>query len=105
MDKKCDVKKILGHALRTLRESKNLTQEQLAEHLNLQSYQTVNKIENGKSFITSDLLERMCNFFNVEPYIFFLKEKQTYTPETKDQISQINSKLNKIYNIINKKLK
>lgn len=98
-----NVKKTLGLALKDLRESKNLTQEQLAEGLDLQSYQTINRIENGKSFVTSELLEKMCSFFNVEPYVFFLKRGQTYTPQSLDYISQINSKLDKIYNIVNDK--
>ncbi len=96
-----NVKKILGHNLKNFREAKNLTQERLAEALDLQTYQTINRIENGKSFVTSDLLEKMCKFFNVESYVFFLKQNQTYTPDSLDQISQINFKLDKIYNIVN----
>ena len=96
MDRTFDVKKIFGHNLRNLRESKNLTQEQLAEFLNLQTYQTINRIENGKSFITSELLEKMCRFFNAEPYIFFLKPGQTYTDDSLDKISEINYKLDEI---------
>lgn len=38
MDKTYNVKKIFGYNLRNLRESKNLTQEKLAEFLNLQTY-------------------------------------------------------------------
>ncbi len=102
MEKNYDVKKILGYNLKALREAKNLTQEQLAEYLELETYQTINRIENGKSFITSDLLERMCKFFNVEVYVFFLKTNQIYTPETLDSLAQINYKLDKIYNIISK---
>ncbi|MBQ9246045.1 helix-turn-helix transcriptional regulator [bacterium] len=102
MDKNIDVKKIFGYNLRILRESKHLTQEQLAELLNLQTYQTINRIENGKSFITSDLFEKMCIFFDVEPHIFFTKSQQTYTPESLDYISQINYKLDEIYNIVSK---
>lgn len=100
MDRNFDVKKTFGYNLKILRESKHLTQEQLAEQLNLQTYQTINRIENGKSFITSDLLEKMCIFFNVEPYIFFMKSEQTYTPESLDFISKINYKLDEIYKII-----
>lgn len=102
MDKKFDVRKIFGYNLRNLRESKNLTQDRLAELLNLQTYQTINRIENGRSFVTADLLERICKFFDIEPYVLFQKKNQTYTPETLDQIYQINNKLNDIYNIISK---
>lgn len=102
MNNNYDIKKIFGYNLKILREAKNLTQEQLAELLNLQTYQTINRIENAKSFVTSDLLARLCNFFKVEPYIFFLKPNQTYTPETKDYIVEINQKLSEIYNIVSK---
>ncbi len=103
MDKSFDVRKIVGNNLKNLREVKNLTQEQLAELLNLQTYQTINRIENGRTFITRILLEKICKFFNVEPYVLFLKPNQKYTPETLDEISQINNKLDEIYKIINKK--
>jgi len=103
MNEKNNIKITFGLALKDLRESKGLTQEQLAENLNLQTYQTINRIENGKSFVTSELLQKMCNFFNVEPYVFFLKRGQTYTPQSLDHIFQINSKLDKIYEIIRKK--
>ncbi len=95
-----NVKDIFGKSLKDLRESRGITQEQLAEYLDLQAYQTISLIENGKSFVTSDLLEKICKFFNVEPYVLFLKPNQKYTPETLDEISQINQKLNDIYNII-----
>ncbi len=100
MDKTFDVRKIFGNNLKNLRENKNLTQEQLAESLNLQTYQTINRIENGRTFVTRILLEKICKFFNIEPYVLFLKPNQKYTPETLDEISQINQKLNDIYNII-----
>lgn len=100
MVKKNNIKTIFGHNLRILRESKNLTQEQLAEALNLQTYQTINRIENGKSFITCDLFEKMCKFFNVEPYIFFLKQSQTYTDEISEKLSKINLKLDEINSFI-----
>lgn len=62
MDSTYNVKKISGYNLKNLRESKGLTQEQLAEYLNL----------------------------------------QTYTLESLDKISEINYKLNEIYNIVSK---
>ena len=102
MDSTYDVKKIFGYNLKNLRESKGLTQEQLAEYLNLQTYQTINRIENGKSFITSSLLEKICKFFKIEPFVLFLKQNQIYTLESLDKISEINYKLNEIYNIVSK---
>ena len=102
MSKDLDVKKIFGNNLKKLRESRKLTQEQLAEYLNLQTYQTVNRIENAKSFATAVLFEKICKFFNVEPYMLLLKQKQTYNEETIDDIKEINNKLDKIYDIVSR---
>ena len=98
MDKTFDVRKIFGNNLKNLRENKNLTQEQLAEYLDLQAYQTISLIENGKSFVTSDLLEKICKFFNIEPYVLFLKPNQKYTPET--LIKELTDKLGNEFTLI-----
>ena len=97
-----------GLVLKELREKHNLTQEQLAEKFNLQSYQTINKIENGKSFVSSELLEVMCNFFQVSPSFFFVKRSQLSEKEHINYISQIKrllpslskERLKDIYNIM-----
>ncbi len=105
MVKNFNIKQLFGYNLKNLRESKNLTQQQLADYLGLETYQTINRIENGKSFITSDLFERICKLFKIEPYMLFLKPKQIYTKESLDQISEINNKLNEIHQIITTKYK
>ncbi|MBQ7287904.1 MAG: helix-turn-helix transcriptional regulator [Candidatus Gastranaerophilales bacterium] len=97
-----DIKNIFGLVVKELRLQKGLTQEKLAEFLGMQP-QTIAKIETGKRFVSSEVLAKLCNFFNVEPYVFFVKKNQTFTPETLDHISQINCKLDKIYEVITKK--
>jgi len=107
MSKEYDVKKLFGCVLKNLRESKTLTQEQLAEHLELQSYQTINRIENGKSFITAPLLEKMCKYFNVSPAYFFLNHIYFIDKEQNDYMQQIKhllpllpkERLKDLYNI------
>lgn len=59
-----NIKKIFGANLKKLRISRNLTQEQLAEFLDLQ-VQTISFIENGRSFVSSELFAKICNFFDV----------------------------------------
>lgn len=49
------IKKILGRNVKQLRTSKGLTQEQLAEHLNLQR-ETIAFIETGAAFVSSEVL-------------------------------------------------
>ena len=103
-----NIKCNFGKALRELRISKGLTQEQLAESLGLQAYQTINLIENGKSFVTSELLEKICNFFKVSPAFFFInninfsqKENEKYLNEIKFLLPTLpHNRLKDIYNII-----
>ena len=52
------LKKAFGYNLRLLRKSKNLTQEKLAEMVNLNQRQ-LTRIENGLSFVSSDVLEKL----------------------------------------------
>lgn len=77
------IKKILGRNVKQLRTSKGLTQEQLAEHLNLQR-ETIAFIETGAAFVSSEVLASICNFFNVEPNFLF---KSKYTEPTDKDIN------------------
>ena len=74
----------IGNIIKKYRREKDLTQEQLAEFLELQSYQTINRIENGKSFTTVSLLEKMCKFFDVSPAYFF---SESFYFSDKEQIN------------------
>ena len=57
------IRNILGSAIKNLHIEKGITQEKLAEFLGVQP-QTIAKIETGKRFISSELLSKLCNFFN-----------------------------------------
>lgn len=99
-----DIKNILGSAIKELRIKKGITQERLAEFLGVQP-PTIAKIETGKRFVSSELLAKLCNFFNVDAYVFLLKKNQTYTPEDINHFAQINTKLDRIYDIVKEKKK
>jgi len=60
------IQKIIGNNIRKYRNLKNLTLEKLAEHVGI-SYQNISKIENGKSFLKSDTLEKICEVLDVTP--------------------------------------
>ncbi len=68
-----NIKSAFGAVLKELRVQKNITQEQLAEFIGLQP-QTITKIETGRLFVSSETYALLCNFFNVEPSIFFTKK-------------------------------
>lgn len=95
------IKTTLGMVIKDLRHKKGITQEKLAEFLGIER-QSIAAIETGKRFISSELLTKLCNFFNVEPYVFFLKQSKTYKEEDLDNIKQIISMLEKIYSIVSK---
>ena len=107
MVKGSDIKKNLGEIVRELRLQKNITQEKLSEYLELQP-RSITAIENGKTFISCDVLEKLANYFDVDPSIFFIKKVNLYDPNQQEYYSKIkrllrsfkSDKLKKIYNIL-----
>lgn len=102
-----NIKTVFGSTVKELRIQKNITQEQLAESIGLQP-QTITKIETGRVFVSSETLALLCNFFNVEPALFFRKKLNISAEDLVDyqyEIKKILSSLSKarqkdIYNII-----
>lgn len=87
-------KEIFGHNLRHYRKLNNLTQEQLSEKLGITALH-LGRIENGKSFVTADLLDSLCVIFDVSPATFF------YTTQ---EFSGDDSLFAKIDSIIDKEI-
>ena len=54
----------LGEKLRTLRKEKHLSQEKLAQYLNI-SFQAVSKWENGSTYPDIELLPKIARFFGI----------------------------------------
>lgn len=77
------VRKIFGSNLKKLRLAKSLTQEQLAESLDLQ-VQTISFVENGRAFVSSDVCAKICNFFDVTLEVMF---KPKFIEETSKGIA------------------
>lgn len=90
------IKTTFGIMLKKLRVQNKLTQEQLAEIIGLQP-QTITKIETGRVFVSCETLSALCNFFKVEPNLFFNK---TLTSETNNSeyINKITSLLPSLTN-------
>ena len=66
---------IFGHNLRNLRKKQHLTQEKLAEVLDVSTKQ-IGDIESGKSFTTGQMMDNITKFFNVSHDELFLSEDQ-----------------------------
>jgi len=102
-----NIKSILGSVVKELRAQKKITQEQLAEFLDVQ-LTTIARIETGRVFVSSELLASLCNFFEVDPSVFFIKNIAIKSQEDLNYISEIkrmlpafsSSKLREIYNIL-----
>lgn len=102
-----DIRITLGIVLRELRIQKGITQEQLSEKIGMQP-QSITKIETGKSFVSSNALAKLSNFFEIDPYIFFTKNIRYQTKEDLDYIYEIRKmlpgfktgKLRQIYNFL-----
>ncbi len=96
-----------GQNLRELRIQRNLTQEQLADQIKMQP-QSIGQIEIGRTFISSETLADLCNFFQLDPSIFFgnrinsLSDKDiNYINEIKRLLPLLSSyKLKEIYEIL-----
>ena len=71
MEKKTlNVRKILGGNLRSIRKKLSLTQELLAEAVDLNPRQ-MSKLETGSHFPSCKTLEALCRTLNVHPSVFF----------------------------------
>lgn len=70
-----DIKLIFGKNLQKYRKSSGLSQEGLAEKLNT-SFQHISNIENGRNFISAELLEGISEVLNISPATLFLSESQ-----------------------------
>ncbi len=101
------IKKIVGENFRRLRKNKGLTQEQLAEALKIQP-NSLALIETGRTFISSELLSKASNFFDVDASVFFKSHYINQTDKFNDVRKEIYRLLTdcsqdflvKIYNVI-----
>ena len=63
--------KRFGYKLKYYRNYKGLTQEELAEKLEISDYHYVSKIESGKCNITFKTLFKLSQALDTEPFNFF----------------------------------
>jgi transcriptional regulator with XRE-family HTH domain len=81
----------IGEKIRELRTAKNMSQEQLAEHLNV-STQQLHKYESGKNRIPIDNLLIICRIFDVDLNYF-----ADMAAKPKPMLSSNEKQLIKIY--------
>lgn len=84
-----DIRKIFGENVKYYRKKAGLSQEQLAEKLDI-SPNHLSVIETGGKFVTYKLLEKMISIFDIMPAALF------YVPGTASNDDTIQNKINSI---------
>ena len=86
---------MLGDNIKTARKNKCMTQEELAERLNVVR-QTVSKWEKNLSVPDADLLEKLADILNVDVHILLGAEKPQGETPSEDYLKYISEQLAKI---------
>lgn len=99
-----NIKKLLGKKIKFYREKADLTQEQLAEKISINS-RSLSLIERGNNFITAETLSSIAEALNVTPKKLFDFDDEFVDPKiTKeklfDLINKNEDKIQTIYNIV-----
>ena len=100
------IKQELGQKIKRMRINRGLTQEQLAEMVDI-SQRTMSGIEIGENFVTAETLDRLIKALNTTAEDLFatnhLKEPESLIKEIKEYFEHIANnpqKLQTLYNII-----
>ena len=75
------IKKIFGENVRHYRKLKNLTQEKLAEMLDV-SPKHLGVIERGEAFVSAELLEKLSSFLEIPVSTLFYSETENSGSES-----------------------
>ena len=98
------IKKHLGNRIREIRINKSLTQEMLAEKINM-SAKSLSQIELGNNFVSAETLEAICVALDISPNkLFDIEMSQSEV----DPLEEINNSLKnnpKLLNLIYKIIK
>lgn len=88
------LKKIFAKNLKELRKRNKMTQEQLAELVNV-APRHISFIETGRSFPSCELLERLCTVLQTNAFEFFNTEEELSQKELLQKLTFLSEKLNK----------
>ncbi len=79
-----EIKYIFGKNLGLLRTAKNMTQEAFAEKLDI-SPKTLSAIENGRRFVSAEMLDRIITHLDIKPTLLFESDLTPKTLEINDK--------------------
>ena len=89
-----NLKTKLGRRIKNLRKDRNITQEQLAEMINM-DITSLSKIETGRNYPQSETLERISDALNVDVDKLFQFNNRLCP---KDYVDGINKNIRDLYN-------
>lgn len=100
-----NIKKQLGAKIKRLRQKQGLTQEQLAEKIDIAT-RTMSGIETGENFVTSETLEKILDVLNISSSELFafdhIKPKDELKQEIISDIQNLNDRntIETVYKIV-----
>lgn len=80
-----DLKKMFGLRVRKIRQKQNLSQEELAEKIDI-AVNNMGKIERGESFVTAVTLEKLASVLDVKVEDFFKFDSFVSIDEMKKEL-------------------
>ena len=84
------IKKVVGKIILDRRKALKISQESLAEKLDI-NIRTMSNIENGHTFISAKTLSKLCEVFNLSPKTFF--DIATDVNDNNIKLNEITDKL------------
>ena len=97
-----NIKQLIGLRIKELRKAKHLSQEKLAEMLDI-SQNALSYIEMGENFFTSETLEKLATALDVQPNEIFsfqhLEKKENLLNEIVQMLEKNPNKIQEIYKI------
>jgi len=98
------IKKQLGKKIKYYRELRGLTQEQLAEKMDL-NCRSLSFLECGTNFVTADTLDKICILLEVTPkqlfdFEYYPQKPENMHAEINNLINNNPEKISDVYNIL-----
>lgn len=97
------LKSNIGKRIKEIRKKKGLSQEKLAELIDIEQ-NTLSCIETGNNFCTAETLEKIINALEVEPAELFnfghQKDNETLLIEINSMLNKTPDKIPEVYKII-----
>ena len=97
-----DIKKALGKKIKQIRKEKKLTQEKLAEMINIE-VPSLSNIETGKFAPSVETLQKLCDVLEVEHWEFYRfneVSEEKMIKEINNRIQNDSGLLKLVYNLL-----